>query len=196
MPLIHYKAPFKQAARWCLGASASLFLCASLSTAAHASNMNNWQCLTEDLKGSRAVLNEYIAASAEASRVFRITPAVLVSIKRTESSLGLDPGVSNANNNGTTDRGFYQVNTEVWLPEIRRLGIQMNPTNLHGVRTNALVAAWVLRRQMDRSDVKGTVDAVGHYHRGGGTGPGSRRIRRVYTNKFMKHFKVLVARCG
>lgn len=128
--------------------------------------------------------------------MFQIAPSILVAIKRVESSLGLNPMVSNLNNNGTTDRGFYQVNTEVWLPEIQRLGIKMPTADMHGVRENAMIAAWILRRQMNRSDVKGTVDAVGHYHRGGGKGPGARRIRNTYTDRFMNEMKKLVARCG
>lgn len=178
-------------------ATACLLAAVSIAfTSMSQASMNDWQCLTSDFRGSQKMRQEFILASAEASRVFKIAPSVLVGIKRTESGLGLNPGVSNANNNGTTDRGFYQVNTEVWLPEIRRVGAQMDASGLHSVRENALVAAWVLRRQMDRSDVSGTLDAVGHYHRGGGKGPGSNRIRQVYKDKFIKHLKVLVARCG
>lgn len=178
----------------CLGASFLFYT--ALSSPAQASNMSNWQCLAQDLRGSDIARNEYITASSEAARVFGIAPAILVGIKRVESGLGLNPAVSNANNNGTTDRGFYQVNTEVWLPEIRRVGIDMNAGGLHGVRENALIAAWVLRRQMERSDVKSMLDAVGHYHRGGGNGPGSNRIRRVYTDKFLQEIRTLSERCG
>lgn len=181
--------------------SGSLCLCLGLSfflqaTPAHASRMTDWQCLTSDLRGDAATRDQYIAASAEASRVFRIAPAILVGIKRVESGLGLDPQVSNANNNGTTDRGFYQVNTEVWLPEIRKIGGSMEASGLHGVRENALVAAWILRRKMNRPDVQGALEAVGYYHRGGGSDSRSHQIRQVYKDKFIGHLRTLVSRCG
>jgi hypothetical protein len=163
---------------------------------AEASRINDWQCLTEDMTGHEANRDQYIRASAEASRVFNIAPSILVAIKRVESGRGLNPSVSNRNNNGTTDRGFYQVNTEVWLPEIRRVGGSMAMEDLHGIRENALVAAWVLRRQMNRSDVPNTLEAVGYYHKGGGTDSRSRNIRQVYKDKFLAELRKMMSRCA
>lgn len=158
--------------------------------------MADWQCLTADLRGSEQVRHEYIRASSEASRLFGISPAILVGIKRTESGLGLNPQVSNNNRNGTTDRGFYQVNAEVWLPEIQRVGGKVSETQLHDVRRNAIIAAWILRRKLNRIDIHGTLEAVGYYHRGGGTDAKAKRIRQIYKDKFMTELKALGDRCG
>lgn len=190
--LSHPARSFARNGAACLAAA---FLLA-ISVPAEASRMSDWECLTADMRGNDQVRREFIQASAEASKVFRLAPSILVGIKRVESGLGLNPRVSNANNNGTTDRGFYQVNTEVWLPEIQRVGAQMDIDGLHGVRQNALIAAWILRRQMNRSDVRGTLEAVGYYHKGGGVDARSQRIRQVYKDKFMQHLRAMMARCG
>lgn len=168
---------------------------AALTPQAHA-NINDWQCLTSDLKGSPTQRLAFIQAASEAANIFRISPAILVAIKRKESGLGLDPMVVNHNTNGTIDRGFFQVNTEVWMPELQRIGTSLRSSDLHGIRENALVAAWILRRQMNRPDVSGTLDAVAHYHKGGGTSQKANQIRQVYIAGFMKHLRILVRRCG
>lgn len=61
---------------------------------------------------------------------------------------------------------------------------------------NALIAGWILRRQMDRPDVGGQLEAVGSYHKGEGEDVTSRRIRKVYVAKFIAELRVLVGRCG
>lgn len=167
-----------------------------LTQQAHASRLADWQCLTSDLRGNEQARQEYVSASQFAARTFDIAPPILVAIKRVESGLGLNPMVLNHNTNGTVDRGFYQVNAEVWLPEIRRVGGNVSNDDLHGIRENALIAAWILRRQMNRSDVNGALEAVAYYHKGGGTGPRSENIRQIYKDKFMAELRVLIARCG
>jgi hypothetical protein len=158
--------------------------------------MNDWECLTSDLTGNEAVRQEFIQASRYASHVFNIAPSILVGIKRVESGRGLNPMVVGQNNNGTTDRGFYQVNADFWLPVIRRTGADIDINDLHGVRQNALIAAWVLRRQMNRQDVHSPLQAVGYYHKGGGTNGRANQIRKIYTDKFMAELRKMVARCS
>lgn len=178
--------------------SITLAVCALFGGAAdaNASRMGDWQCLTSDLRGQEQARQEFIAASRHASRVFNIAPPIMVAIKRVESGLGLNPMVLNNNTNGTVDRGFYQVNTEVWLPEIRRVGANITTNDLHGIRENALIAAWILRRKMNRPDVHGALEAVAYYHKGGGTSAGAERIRQTYKNNFMRELRVLISRCG
>jgi hypothetical protein len=151
------------------------------------------QCLTS--AGSFTDWAGFVTAASEAPSVFSISPAILVATKRVESGLSIDPIVLNHNTNGTTDCGFFQVNTVVWLSELKRIGTQIQTDGLHGIRENALIAGWILRRQMSRSDVKGTLDAVGFYHKGGGTSANAQRIRDKYTVDFLKHLKVLIRRC-
>lgn len=175
---------------------ATAFIAALIPAHSNAS-VNDWQCLTSDLNGSAANRENYIAASSEASRLFNIPPAMLVAIKRVESGRGLNPMIVGHNNNGTVDRGYYQVNTEVWLPELQRIGAGINAAaELHGVRHNALIAAWILRRKLNRNDISGPVEAVAYYHKGGGVDATSRRIRQVYVDKFMDELRVIVGRCG
>lgn len=175
---------------------AAFLLLLTFPMSASASRMTDWQCLTSDLRGDPAIREEYIRASQEASRTFQIAPSILVAIKRTESGLGLNPNVTGNNNNGTVDRGFYQVNTEVWVPVIQRLGVNFDASGLYGVRQNALIAGWIWRRQLNRSDVNGPLEAVGYYHKGGGTDARAHNIRRVYKEKFMDHLRVLISRCS
>lgn len=175
--------------------AATLCLLAPLAIPAQAS-VHDWECLTADLSGSSAARLQFVTAGSEAASVFDIAPAILVAIKRVESGLGLNPLVLNHNSNGTVDRGFFQVNTEVWIPELQRIGTQVQTGDLHSVRKNALIAAWILRRQINRSDVPSVLEAVGYYHKGGGTSARAKRIRKAYTDKFMKQLKVLVSRCG
>lgn len=151
-------------------------------------------CLTDDLLGSDAARQTYIETTAEAANTFDIAPAILVAIKRTESGRSLNPMVLNRNSNGTVDRGFHQVNTEVWLPELRRLGLGMSESDLHGVRANALIAAWIYKRQLNRHG--DPLEAVGYYHKGGGTSERADRIRQIYKDKFMAHLKKMVERCS
>ena len=173
----------------------AVLLTAAMSPKALAS-LDDWQCLTSDLVGSPSARASFVAASSEASRLFNISPAMMVAIKRVESGRSLDPMIVGHNRNGTVDRGYYQVNTEVWMPELRRIGADLMVADLHSVRKNALIAGWILRRKMNRSDIHGPIEAVGYYHKGGGTDDASRRIRQVYIDKFMTELRVIVNRCG
>lgn len=159
----------------------------------HAS-MTDMQCLTQELTGPDSNRAEYIAATLEASRVFNIPPAILVGIKFVESGRGLNPHVSNVNTNNTTDRGYYQVNAEVWLPELNRIGLAIDNDNLHNVRNNALIAGWVYARQLQR--VGDRLEAVGYYHKGGGSDQRAHQIRLRYKNNFMGHLRRLTRLCG
>ena len=161
---------------------------------AYASRVHDLTCLTADFVGKDTNLVEYISATQEAAKTFGIAPAILVAIKRTESGRSLNPYVVNNNTNGTTDRGYYQVNAEVWLPELKRIGLKVSNDDLHGVRNNALIAGWIYKRQLDR--VKSPLEAVGYYHKGGGSGPRAEKIRSIYKNKFMKNLRASIKNCS
>lgn len=160
----------------------------------HASGVHDLECLTSDFVGSEANLLEYTRATQEAANTFGIAPAILVAIKRTESGRSLNPHVVNNNTNGTTDRGYYQVNAEVWLPELKRIGLDITNDSLHEVRNNALVAGWIYKRQLQR--VTSPLEAVGYYHKGGGTGPRAEKIRAAYKSKFMQHLRTSIDNCS
>ncbi|WP_193085855.1 MULTISPECIES: transglycosylase SLT domain-containing protein [Halomonas] len=170
-----------------------ILLLLALSPLAHA-DQAYLACLTDELKGSEAAYDEYVSALNETTTLFDIAPAIMVAIKLTESGRSLNANVTNHNNNGTIDRGYYQVNADVWLPVMRDLGLQVSGEDMHDVRSNSLMAGWVLRRQLNRfpdSPYKG----VGHYHRGGGTSDHANAIRSRYMSKFMAHLRRLAARC-
>ncbi|MDP3534192.1 MAG: lytic transglycosylase domain-containing protein [Halomonas sp.] len=151
-------------------------------------------CLTEDLRGGPEQRLAYLDALRDASAAFNVSPEVLVAIKRVESSLTLNPGVINHNRDGSTDHGLHQVNFRVWQPVVEELGISLNRNQFHDVYNNTLVAAWILRRKLERFN--GDVfAAVGHYHRGGGRDATSNAIRREYMSKFIPHLREIVARC-
>lgn len=165
-----------------------------LSLNAHGSRVHDLTCLTADFVGSDNNLAEYINATQEAAQTFGIAPAILVAIKRTESGRSLNPYVVNNNTNGTIDRGYYQVNADVWLPELRRIGLKISGDDLHDVRNNALIAAWIYKRKLNR--VHSPLEAVGYYHKGGGSGPQAERIRSVYKNKFMENLRASIKNCS
>lgn len=169
-----------------------LLILALLAPASAHAALDDWMCLTETMRGSDHQRAEYIAASAEASEAFSIAPAVLVAIKLTESGGALTPQVINRNANGSVDRGYYQINTRTWLPELHRIGVSVRDTALHDVRLNALVAAWVLKQE--RKD-RPFLEWIGRYHKGSGDGQAARQIRQRYLANFTKHLKALVQQC-
>lgn len=170
---------------------ATMVMLAPSSAAAQSAHL---ACLTQDLTGSDSSRAAFISVLGETSQVFGIAPEILVAIKLTESGRSLSTSVTNHNRNNTVDRGLFQVNAEVWLPEMRRIGLEVGNPDLHDMRTNALVAGWVLRRKMNRfpGDV---YQAVGHYHKGGGVDASSERIRETYMRSFMPHLRRVVSRC-
>lgn len=162
---------------------------------AHAQSGNDYlACLTSSLSGSESALELYINTLEETSARFRIAPEILVAIKLTESGRSLNPEVVNHNTNGTVDRGYYQVNSSVWLPVLHELGLPLDDHDMHDVRLNSLIAGWILRRKMDRFP-ESPYQAVAHYHRGGGNSDHANNIRGRYMSLFMPHLRRLVERC-
>jgi len=180
---------FFQPSRWAL----SLSLLGLSALPAHAgAGIDDWLCLTQDMTGDDSARAQFIVAVSEASERFAIAPAVLVALKKTETGNGLDPQVIHRNANGSVDRGYFQINVRTWLPELHRIGASIDVQALHGVRSNAMVAAWVLRRELrGRSLLQG----IGRYHKGGGDDARARRIRQRYLDSFKRHLIALVKQC-
>nr|WP_289073691.1 lytic transglycosylase domain-containing protein [uncultured Halomonas sp.] len=156
-------------------------------------DLNDWLCLTENTRGSWEARTTFIAAVSEAAEEFRIAPAVLMAIKLQESGPHLNPAITNSNTNGTIDRGYFQINVSTWLRELRRIGVPLDEHDLHGVRNNALTAAWVLSRELKGRDL---IEGVGRYHKGSGDDARARQIRQTYTTGFRTHLQNLVEQCG
>lgn len=159
---------------------------------AHAA-LDDWLCLTENMKGDLAGRSLLISAVSEAAEEFGIAPIALMAIKLQESGPYLNPSVTNSNDNGTIDRGYFQINVSTWLPELRRIGVPIDENDLHGVRNNALVAAWVLSRELRGRDF---ITGVGRYHKGSGDDARARRIRQVYKDGYTENLKTLVQQCS
>ncbi|MDL4860743.1 lytic transglycosylase domain-containing protein [Halomonas elongata] len=153
---------------------------------------NEWQCLTQSMAGDARARSRFIAAASDAANRFLIPAAVMVALKQTESGNSLDPSVLNHNTNGTVDRGYFQINVDTWLPALRELGAPVTEAAMHNVRTNALVAAWVLRKELEGRTL---LEGVGRYHKGSGTDARSRRIRQVYVKRFSQKFASLQRQC-
>lgn len=152
------------------------------------------QCLVEDLVGSHDQREVYLSALRDAASAFEVSPEILVAIKRVESSLTLNAGVINHNRDGSTDHGLHQVNFRVWQPVVEELGVSLSHEQFHDIYNNTLMAAWIVRRKLERFN--GDVfAAVGHYHRGGGRDATSNAIRREYMNKFIPQLREIVSRC-
>lgn len=160
--------------------------------AAHAA-IDDWLCLTENMRGDWEGRITFIAAASEAAEEFGIAPAAFTAIKLQESGPHLNPMVINNNGNGTVDRGYFQINVSTWLPELRKIGAPIDESDLHGVRNNALVAAWVLSRELRGRDF---ITGVGRYHKGSGDDARARRIRQTYKDGYTEHLQNLVKQCG
>nr|WP_298057482.1 transglycosylase SLT domain-containing protein [uncultured Halomonas sp.] len=166
-----------------------------LFTATSAGANDRITCLTSELTGSNEARAEYVSALRETVAVYNIAPEILVGIKLTESGRSLNPAVKNVNRNRTVDRGYYQVNADFWVPVMNKLGLDVTVSDMHDVRKNSLMAGWVLSRQMRRFP-DSPYEAVGHYHRGGGTDSHAKGIRATYMGHFMPHLRRIVSRCG
>ena len=86
-----------------------------------------------------------------------VNPWILRAIAHVES--GFNQSAQNRNRNGTRDYGMMQINS-IHLPELARHGVTQN--DLFDGCKSAHVAAWLLRRKMDRHG--NTWNAVGAYH--------------------------------
>lgn len=96
------------------------------------------------------------------AQTFHVPPSVMIGIMQVE---GGRVGQEVADANGTYDLGPMQINT-IWLPELARYWGVDQRTARTWVRDNGCVnmhvAAWILRRQLDRtSDLR---TAIAWYH--------------------------------
>ena len=93
----------------------------------------------------------------EAAERHYVNPLILHAIAQQESGGRAD--AVNRNANGTLDRGAFQINS-IHLPELKQHGI--DASDLHDPCKSAYIAAWLLRREMNRAG--NTWEAVGRYH--------------------------------
>lgn len=93
----------------------------------------------------------------DAARISGMPAAALFAILATE---GGKTGEALSNKNGTWDMGPFQVNT-VHLKELAAMGITPDAVLRDG-RVNALVAAWLLRKEYRRTG--NLWQAIGAYH--------------------------------
>lgn len=93
----------------------------------------------------------------EAAKYHHVNPLILRAIAWQESHNR--PDARNVNNNGSVDYGLMQINS-VHLSVLARYGIDRG-TLMNGCK-NVYIAAWHLRRQMDKYG--NTWRAVGAYH--------------------------------
>lgn len=93
----------------------------------------------------------------DAAKAYGTHPDVLRAIAIIESRAR--PDAVNVNENGSVDRGLYQINS-IHLPELARAGI--GPEDLHDVCVSSHVAALLLKRKM--AVLGDTWAAVGAYH--------------------------------
>lgn len=97
-----------------------------------------------------------------ASQAYSVPPAVLVGIMHVE---GGKVGQQVKNTNDTYDLGPMQINT-LWIPELAKYWRVSKRTAKRWVRddgcTNIHVAAWILRKNIERSG--SLYKAIAHYH--------------------------------
>lgn len=93
----------------------------------------------------------------EAGSRYRIDPALLYAIARTESAL--NPAASHRNRDGSIDIGLMQINS-AWLRDLAKYGISAR--DLWEPCTNIHVGAWVLAQKIRKLGM--TWEAVGAYN--------------------------------
>ena len=110
----------------------------------------------------------------EAAEVYDLPLAALVGILATE---GGKTGEALSNTNGTWDMGAFQVNT-CHVKELLRAGFSPDAVLRDGC-ANAYAAAWILRKEYDRT--RNIWDAVGAYH------SRTPHFRDAYLGRVRKH---------
>ena len=113
-----------------------------------------------------------------AAQAYNLPLAALVGILATE---GGKTGQALSNTNGTWDLGAFQVNT-CHVKELLRAGFSPDMVLRDGC-TNAYAAAWVLRKEYDRT--RNIWDAVGAYH------SRTPHLRDAYLGRVKKHLAKL-----
>ena len=110
----------------------------------------------------------------EAADVYSLPLAALVGILATE---GGKTGEALSNTNGTWDLGGFQVNT-CHVNELQQAGFSPEAVLRDGC-VNAHAAAWILRKEYDRT--RNIWDAVGAYH------SRTPHFRDAYRGRVRKH---------
>jgi soluble lytic murein transglycosylase-like protein len=116
----------------------------------------------------------------DAAAYQRVNPTILKGIATVESQM--DPKAINRNKNGSIDFGIMQVNS-IHLPELKKYKIGRR--DLMQSCKNIYVAAWLLRRSMNRYG--NTWAAVGGYH------SNTPKERAVYAIKVRQAVKTILA---
>jgi soluble lytic murein transglycosylase-like protein len=116
----------------------------------------------------------------DAASYQKVNPLILRGIAVVESQN--DPKALNRNKNGSVDFGLMQVNS-IHLPELKRYKIGRR--DLMQSCKNIYVAAWLLRRSMNRYG--NTWAAVGGYH------SNTPKERAVYAIKVRQVVKTILA---
>jgi len=93
----------------------------------------------------------------DAAEYHHVNPLVLRAIALVES--GGNPNALNRNRNGSYDLGEMQINS-IHQPELARYGV--SPPDLLDACKNIYIAAWILRRAMDKYG--NTWQAIGAYN--------------------------------
>lgn len=116
----------------------------------------------------------------DAATYQKVNPVILRGIATVESQN--DPKALNRNKNGSIDFGLMQVNS-IHLPELKKYKIGRR--DLMQSCKNIYVAAWLLRRSMNRYG--NTWAAVGGYH------SNTPKERAVYAIKVRQAVKTILA---
>lgn len=93
-----------------------------------------------------------------AGKYHRVDPWLLYSIAYVESRF--NPNAIGKNKNGTRDIGMMQINDSVWLPQLKRMGIDKKM--LQDPCVSIYVGAWILRQNIDQFGY--TTKAIGAYN--------------------------------
>ncbi|BDD79693.1 hypothetical protein [Burkholderia phage FLC9] len=117
----------------------------------------------------------------EAAAYQHVNPTVLRGIRMVENAQA-DPRAIGRNKNGSVDLGMMQINS-IHLPELKKYKIRRR--DLMNSCKNIYVAAWLLRRQMDRHGNNWV--AVGGYH------SNTPKERAQYAVKVQKAVKTILA---
>lgn len=162
--------------------------CVFLLGPAKATASGSQDCFYEPLIGLEDDIALFRQSVESVARRFNIAPIILVTIKRTESGLEVNPEVTNSNTDGTTDLSVMQINYEVWSEELRRIGISLPRDQYLNIYNSVLLSGWILRRHLNRFGGD-AYEAVGRYH------SGTPHLKRIYQDRFSKQLRQVIAYC-
>ena len=121
----------------------------------------------------------------QAAKYHGLDPWLLYAVADVESSH--NPSViSKPNRNGTYDIGLMQINS-IWLPELRRYGIDQ--ALLKNACASTYVGAWIMAKNIRRYGY--SWEAIASYNVGSVENPNRRRIGYKYAQKVYKAYDKL-----